>query len=201
MTEVRQEILISRIIDGDANTAEWDELTAMAERDPRLWRTVVESVRDHQAFARGMNAAAQAADRFDALSTSAHDTRGVIARIGSWSGWGVAAVVALVWVIGLGVVKDAEALTPEEHFQQYVELGQESGLVMNELSERIVLEILRDEQGGPKELMVLRGVVELVTDVGESCYLSEQDERGQNYLRPFDNTTLVGLRRRFVQID
>ncbi len=202
MTEVRQEILISRIIDGDANTAEWDELTAMAERDPRLWRTVVESIRDHQAFTRGMHAAARAADRIDALSTSAHDTRGVIARIGSWSGWGVAAVVALVWVIGLGVVPaEAEPLTPEEHFQQYVELGQASGNVLQEMPEPFVLQIRSGDDGSPKEVIFARVIVERVTNIGGRMYLTEQDAEGQNVVSPFDNTALVGLRRRIVQID
>ena len=41
MSNVDNELLVSRVIEPDATTEAWDELTAAAISDPTLWRRTV----------------------------------------------------------------------------------------------------------------------------------------------------------------
>ena len=98
MKQPREELLISKAIDGQATPGEWDELTAMAGDDPMLWCRVAETLRECSSFARAVNAFAGAADAIELpadesspgrLAWTSRDTAG--RRFGAWGGWAVAA--------------------------------------------------------------------------------------------------------------
>ena len=62
MNNEHKELLVSRVIEPDATSAQWDELTAAAEADPDLWQRTVQTLRDKQAISRAVNASVAIAD-------------------------------------------------------------------------------------------------------------------------------------------
>ncbi len=108
MSNEHNELLVSRVIEPDATSAQWDELAAAAEADPELWRKTVKTLRDHQALARAVNLSVVIAD--DVSSLQVHQSGRNVEldssplgrpQLSRWSGWAVAALVALAWVSGL----------------------------------------------------------------------------------------------------
>ena len=51
MTDLTPELLMSKVVDGDATEREWQDFIARAEAEPALWREAVETHRDHAALA------------------------------------------------------------------------------------------------------------------------------------------------------
>ena len=75
MTEAREHILISHLIDGEADEQEWREFELLADAQPQLWRDLVLSQRDQAGLARAM---AQAATVADAVQVNAHGSGATI---------------------------------------------------------------------------------------------------------------------------
>ncbi len=108
MSNEHNELLVSRVIEPDATSAQWDELTAAAETDPELWRTTVMTLRDQRAITRAVNLSVAIAE--DVSSLQVHQSGRNVEidssalrrpQLSRWSGWAVAALVALAWVSGL----------------------------------------------------------------------------------------------------
>ncbi len=201
MNQLRDERLISRIIDGDATAGEWDELTALAADDPETWRRLADGLRDNRAFARAVNAAAKLADTIE-LPRSA-DAAGAgrpsrpalrLGRWSGWTGWAVAAVVTLTWTTGLlrvvtttpdlrpaqpaGLVETPGRASAAELLQAYVDQGRQEDFVIAEIPEKVLLETrpLKDGQG--YELLYLRQILERKT-VPDLYQVNSQDEMGR----------------------
>ena len=106
MNTISDETLVSRVIDGEESPGEWDELTARALRDPHLWRTLAETLRDHASFARGVNATVGTAEAIEppdrvmrtAFPHAKKHSRSALS-FGAWWGWAVAALVILTWTV------------------------------------------------------------------------------------------------------
>ena len=121
MNDSRHDLLISRIAEGDAARRDWDELAALAEADPSLWRGLAEAQRDQAELLRVMERASAIADRVGAGAVAeeneARDRAVPIVHVkrrpvehapedpqpyrlvGPWAGWAVAALIMLAWVI------------------------------------------------------------------------------------------------------
>lgn len=197
MNESRMDILISHVIDGDATDSQWNELAVLAEKNPGIWRDLAESQRDQLVLSRAMNAAVEIAEDVSApieqieLLRQEEPRHRHVSRAGAWSGWAVAAVIALAAFsnrMGMNMngspnpsVQTAGFLTPDAAFDEYLRLGQESGDVVGEIPTRVIVSSEKNPSGQGYELICLRQVmIRLkVTDLYE---IAGRDELGQPML-------------------
>src|SRR5262245_45409053 len=102
-TESREQLVISRVIDGDASEQDWLDLESFAQREPRIWRELAEAQRDHAALMRGVSAALALADSTPLPSQREAFMQGGrpaqfqqrLRQLSTWAGWAVAAVIVL----------------------------------------------------------------------------------------------------------
>lgn len=207
MNEHRDDILISRVIDGDATAGEWDELTALAAADPSVWRNLALSLREDKVLTRAMNMDVAVADSIEMPGTGERPAAlielrepgrhpAVLARLGGWSGWGIAAVLAIAVVTGMlsptpidpgletGSNK-AQILSAADLLQAYLDQGRQEDLVIAEVPERVLIETRPVEAGGGYELLYLRQILER-TVVPDLYRFYGQDEMGRPTLVRYD---------------
>ncbi len=194
MNEHRDDILISRVIDGDATTGEWDELTALAAADPSVWRNLALSLREDKALIRAVNIDVAVADAIELREPGRHPA--VRARLGGWSGWVIAAMLGIAVVTrmlspaptesGLEAVSNrAQFLSASDLLQAYLDQGRQEDLVIAEVPERVLIETRPVEAGGGYELIYLRQILER-TVVPDLYRFYGQDEMGRPTLVRYD---------------
>lgn len=190
-TEV--ELLISRLADEDATIDEWRRFRALADASMPLERNVWRELGVAAAEARAIRAA------FDHVADSpskplTKPRSNVLARIGAFGGWGIAAAIAIVWigsilpsaprptdqVAGTETASFIPVETVDDAIAAYLELGRESGRVVGEDPSRKV--ITRVPQGDVTVVFVQRSFIERqeVRDVGRILYT----DGGQPILYP-----------------
>ncbi|MDX9912682.1 MAG: hypothetical protein RBS39_12705 [Phycisphaerales bacterium] len=196
MTGVDRDILISRVIDGEATPEDWTALRAMAERDASIWSDLVAAQQDHAELCAIVSRAADAAEHVDVPVLEHMSERVALRtrRVGAWMGWAAAAAIALTWagmggfltrparvgadgadvagVPGAGLV---DALTPDQALAQYYKAGQAEGRVLGELPERVVLEAVPTADGRV-EVRFVRQIVERA--IVHDLYRVGEDEAG-----------------------
>lgn len=194
MTTTDLDILISRVVDQEATDADWSALHALAAQDALVWRRLAQAQRDHAKLTADIDAALACADRVDVPSHE-HFSESLTERVRvvlTWSGWAVAAAVALAWlgVIDLGVstrTANPNATTagvvpaflrdnPQEALNVYMEEGRRQGFVLGEADHR-VLDILVDEEGTGQAVIYLRQIIE-IKDTPQ-LYMHPKDELGR----------------------
>jgi hypothetical protein len=205
-------VLISRVAAGVGDERDWRALTALAADHPAAWQEL--AIAQHQeASLRQMLADAVAvADRVEAPvhllndHGAARTNRGerthepaafVFARRSAWSGWAVAALIALAFVAqfagpwrqsqnpagtgGGGPAASSNAglgpMSAFDSFQNYLTRGQEEGAVIGELP-KVLVESRPAPNGAGLEVLYLRQILErtIINDVYE---LNGRDETGQ----------------------
>lgn len=197
--------LISRVVDGQSGGAAWDELVMTAQADPQLWRALAEAQHDQTVLARGVEeaiAVAEAVEAPPAVPEGADDEASpVIARIGSWSGWAVAALVCLVWATvapratapsGEAGIIPAQAnvmpVSAAEAFQAYLDKGRQERWVIGEMPTRVLVESWPVVGGHGYEVLYLRQVLER-TVVPDLYRFDGRDERGVATLVRLEHVT------------
>ena len=184
--------LISRAVSDDGGARDWDDLVALAEADPALWREVAEGHHDDVVLRRAMSPAAHLADSTPLPASAprraaAPPWRGPARWISAGGGWLVAALVALAWTIHLGATDPRDGAssrarvlpiaTAADAFQTYLDMGRQERLVVGEIPTRILVESRRAPAGEGYELLYIRQVLER-TVVGDLYQFSGQDEQG-----------------------
>ena len=198
MNEARVDSLISHVIDGDATDTQWNELVASAEKNPGIWRDLAESQRDQLVLSRAMNAAVEIVEDVSApieqiellRQREATGTRHM-SRASSWSGWAVAAIIALAAFsnrMGMNMngspnpnVIPADFLTPDAAFDEYLRLGQESGEVVGEIPTRVIVSSEKNSSGQGYDLICLRQVM-IRLKVNDLYEIAGRDDQGQPML-------------------
>ncbi len=201
MSNEREQLLVSRVIEPDATSEEWDELTAAAEADPQLWRRTVETLRDQQAITRAVNASVAIAQGVSSRPVSQPGRHVEVDRsplgrpqLFRWSGWAVAAIVALAWVSGLSNVRSngmmnagfvPVTLTAAEHLENYYTQGRREGRVFDEVPEKIFVQSRPSPTGDGVEVIFIRQILERTTLPSLYHYQGE-DESGRPTLVRFE---------------
>jgi hypothetical protein len=177
-----RDMLISRVIDAEASGEDWRAFRAAAETDPSIWRDLAEAQEQHESLCEAFRVSARVADSVE-LPELIGDTRPFQHRldmVGRWGGWAAAAAVLLVWATGFqGAVPAAgpgvqsagllpgtplAEATPDQALDRYLAAGRDSGLVVGEVPDRLVIETVPREDG-TIEVVYLRQFVERrVTD-------------------------------------
>jgi len=190
MTLTREDILISRIVDGAADPADWDEIQRLADADPDTLRRLAEAQRRESALHTALGAVLNAADQAELPDAHSHAVYSFRTRLMSWSGWAAAAVVGLAWLTATGVINRGQSTGPiaglpvagstDAALEQYQMLGYAEGRVLGELPLVLIQSSRLDD--GRAEVTYLRRVLErrTVTDVYEPGI----DAEGQPTLVP-----------------
>ena len=115
-----------------------------------------------------------------------------------WSGWAVAALVALAWVSGLSKVQptgngfgagfDPSTLTAAEHLENYKTQGRREGRVFDEVPEKILVQTRPSPTGDGVEIIFIRQILERMTLPDLYQYQGE-DESGRPTLVRFNQHT------------
>jgi hypothetical protein len=196
----RIDLLISRVVDGEATPAEWTEFEARATHEPRLWRDLAQSQRHAAAMRTALTAAGAVADRIT-LPASAEmqpPTHLRLNRLGAWTGWAAAAIIMIIAAIeyrtptpagpgqmsGLGTTLVNDRTTSAaDAWKDYLTLGKEDGTVLGEMPGRVLVESRPVPQGEGFEVIFIRQVMErrVVPDLYQ---VSGLDETGQPTLTP-----------------
>ena len=203
MSNENEQLMVSRVIEPDATSEQWDELTAAASSNPTLWRRTAEALRDHQAMTRAVNGSIAIADD---VSTTARTSRRVHRlavdsapserrQLLRWSGWAVAALVALAWVSGLSNVQPtgngyqagigSQVLSAADLLDRYLVQGRREGRVFDEVPEKIFVQSRPSPTGDAVEVIFIRQILERTTMPGLYHYQGE-DELGRPTFVPFE---------------
>lgn len=189
--DTERDVLIGRVIDGEASPADWDSLRAMAGEDPTVWTDLRRTQRQHELLCAAIGQSISVADGVEldhALSNPAPMVRR-LELVGRYGGWAAAACLALLWglgiepgdttgrgqVAGIGPVAVRPA-GPDEAFEQYLVAGREAGTVIDEVPDRVVVQATPLEDGRRVEVLYLRQILE--REVVDQVYRMTQDETG-----------------------
>lgn len=165
------ERLMSRLAEGAGDEQDWARWSDTAGNDAARWRELAEMQRDHAMVQRTMQRVAATADRIGLPAGSAQAP--AVLRISAWSGWSIAAMIALaslVWHFAQTNTTDptqpsdvttVSDMSASEAFDAYLARGRDEGLVVDELPTRVLVTARALEEGG-YELLYLRQVLERV---------------------------------------
>ena len=208
-----RDTLLTRIIDAEASAEDWAAFRAFAADEPEVWSELAEMQRQHDVLAGGLREAIAIADSIE-LPVHEHESVRPVARIGavmqngwSWGGWLAAAALLLAFTVGLprgvgvvggmpGTAPGTQAAgfslgTPEEALDRYIDLGKQSGAVVGQSPDFIVLESTPLADGGGYEVVYLRQLIERreVRDL----YRLGTDELGNTVRVPVEAGKALGV--------
>lgn len=190
----REDILIGRVVDGEASPSDWGELEHLARGDTGLWQRLAQSQRAHARLERAVEDRIAVAELIE-LPEPPGVLASFRARWQSWSGWAAAAAVAIAWLgAGRGPAMNAPTgpasqgaaiagLSLDDALQQYIERGRRDGRVLREMPAQYVDS--RDlGQGKGREVIFVRQILERmpVTDVHVARVV--KDEHGEERIVP-----------------
>lgn len=195
------DLLMSRVVDGEASTEEWLRLTTIANAQPSLWRDIAEAQREHAVLQAHVGHAGAIADRVDLetddmVDGAGIDQHGPLRRM-AWSGWAVAALIGVAASVQVfrpatplnnaTTVTNAQAGLPNPipaiqnaraALDTYLDLGRESGDVIAELPTKTLVETRPAPDGNGYELLYIRQILER-TRVPDLYEYDGQNEFGQ----------------------
>lgn len=206
-----RDVLISRIIDGVATSNDWNIFRAVAAHDPSIWSELAGTQRMHQTLSETVEHHVSIADAIELPGGLINDQpmRAKMDFVSRWGGWAAAAAILLVWffgkpvmmsqpmdstnqpavagIPGMGVsLKNAQ---PNQAFDQYLSSGLNSGQVIGEMPERIVIET-RPMADGTIEVLYLRQIIE--RQIIDHAYREVQNETGQVIPVPVQLSPTIG---------
>jgi len=173
------ELLISRIADGEAGDADWAAFSALAAERPAAWRELAQAQRDHAAMSVAVGVALHAAEGVDLPSREAAERFigrrnapthiRTWSRMGAWGGWAVAALVAIAaWGGHLGMQNNTNSTpaglitvnSPDDAVKAYLKMGAQSGRVVGELPNRLLVDSRPAAEGEGFEVIYIRQFIE-----------------------------------------
>lgn len=173
-----RDLLISRVVDARASASDWVELDLLGASDPGVWRELAQAQRDKQLLDEAVERSIACAEHVDlprGVRSHVPGRRPAGGRMLAWAGWGAAAALALVvWSGGrpaTGPVQtagpsmippftQASSVTPDEALGQYLERGRETGRVVRQLPEFVMIDSAPAPDGSGYDVLYLRQIVE-----------------------------------------
>lgn len=177
---VDRDVLISRVIDGEASPEDWRELRALARVDQALWGDLA-TAQEHATLLRS---ALGAEIERASVALPGHHASPAGQRVIRWGGWAVAAMVAIAFVAvrhdgapaepgqmsagpGVPIQHVSAPMTPDEALDAYIREGRATGRVLDSNPRIVVIESQVDPSGRGVEVIYLRQIMErtVVEDV------------------------------------
>lgn len=198
MTGVDRDILITRVLDGEATPEDWAAFRAMAALDQAVWADLADAQQDRADLASAVAEAIAVADSVEA-PVQRHAGERLHARFrtgAAWLGWVAAATVAVAGFTGnlgtplpgstVGGTQQAGLFpisSPEDAMKLYLDKGQEAGSVIGELPDRVLLSSAPVADGDGYTVVFLRQIVE--RQRVDTLYQFGENEVGQTVAVPF----------------
>lgn len=199
MMDERTDILISRVVDGVASSADLTELEGLASSRPGVWRELAMAQRDQALLSQEMARSISLADVVG-LPKEIETHREAISpasrwkKAGVWGGWAAAAVMALAFVDGrtqnntnqaslipsMSVLKDG--LTADQAWELYEATGSREQRLIGVMPERVLIEATPSEDGKSVRMVFVRQLVE--TRTVDQLYQRSTSEAGERCLVP-----------------
>lgn len=194
-----REILIARVIDGEATPEDWQAIRDLATTDPALWGDLAESQSNHDQLRAAVGELVAIADAVEApiREHAAISLAQRLGLVGRWGGWAVAAAVLLAWSLGLlgvptsqdnihaGLGPDIQpAQSPDQALDSYLEQGKAVGRVVRQEPGLVILDTKPINDGKNIEILYLRQIVERA--VVDNLYRVSRDESGRLVPMPVD---------------
>lgn len=194
-----RDVLISRVVDGVAGPSDWVEIDLISAGDQNVWREIAQAQRDKQLLDFAVARATATADRVD-LPEPAPLVIIRRARMGAvqWAGWAAAAVLAVAMVIvpnwnaapntntaglnNLIPTFDQPPTSPDAALDNYLTRGRETGRVVRQLPDFVVLDSAPAADGNGYDVIYLRQIVERARVDSLSRY--KVDESGRKVPLP-----------------
>jgi hypothetical protein len=197
----RRDVLIGRVVDGEATSQDWAEIRELAGDDQSVFAEIADLQDLRRDTIEIVDEAGDIADTVE-LPLYMHPKTSPAGRLkfaGVWGGWAMAAMVAVAWSIGLrpgdpllvgnmnsgtqtGSLGGTVIQTAGDALQQYLDLGKESGEVVGELPSGIVLEKTALADGSGYEVLYIRPIIERT--VVYNVFREVQGESGQMQIVP-----------------
>jgi len=183
----QEDVLITRVLDGEASSADWSGLESLAQADPAVWKRLAETLRAQAALTRGAGEILETAGGVEAPAP------GPGARPGlrpwwTWSGWAAALILGFFWALG---PHHSPAPLPEKAFLQASQPASHAvpgkATLVGEFP-RVMVDSQRTPRGDRYEVTYLRRLLEKV--VVDDLYQINPDEWGEPRAVP-----VVGLPR------
>lgn len=198
-TNPDREILIARVIDGEATPEDWQTIRTLAASDPTLWGDLAESQSNHDQLRAAVGELVAIADSIEApiREHAAVSLAQRLGLVGRWGGWAVAAAVLLAWSVGLlgtpsgtdslhaGLGPDLQPIqSPDQALDTYLEQGKAVGRVVRQKPGLVILDTNPINDGKDLEIIYLRQIVERA--VVDNLYRVSRDESGRLVPIPVD---------------
>lgn len=200
------DVLISRVVDGQAVERDMQVFRGLAQRVPDAWEQLALAQREHTALSAIVAQAELASERVELpsregaarfLGAERFDEHRSArwSQVRAWGGWAAAAVVGLAWFTGgvggfqsplvpQGASKATivptgwQINTPEDAVQAYLKVGAEQGKVLGEAPGRVKIDQRPTPDGKGIEVTYLRQFIERVT-VQDMFQTPAADESGR----------------------
>lgn len=205
----REDILIGRVVDGEATPSDWGELEHMSRADAALWQRLAHSQRAHARLERAVEDEIAVAELVE-LPEPVNVIASFRSRWQLWGGWAVAAGLALAWLgAGNGPVMlrtptgggpanpDTASLVQasgslDDMLAQYIDKGRQNDRVVNVMPLQLI-GTRELEPGKGTEVLFGRTIVErmIVTDLRPLRVLTDESGKahqviGSQPIRPED---------------
>ena len=193
---VDRDVLVSRVVDGQASGEDWAALKQLAECEPGIWDELeaFQSMHSAMCVAVDVELARCAAVNLDAPEHEVFHQRVRMAR--TWGGWLIAAAVLLTWSLNLPMQPSSNMTStssigpdlgssfvrvdePVDALRAYVDRGREAGTVIGLVPEMQVIETKPTADGTGYEVLYTRRILE--RQRVSQVYRWTQDEFGNRY--------------------
>ncbi|MCA8962275.1 MAG: hypothetical protein KDC38_17240 [Planctomycetes bacterium] len=203
----RDEILLSRVVDGEASPADWAELELFARRDADLWQRLAAALKAEAQLRSALEARLTVADRVELDLPAMPERRARRAGASSIVGWAAAALFAALWIGSLvGVERDpateglpsgvaentyAPPADADAALDQYLDLARREGRWVGELPQ-LVVDTRTSPDEPAMEVLYLRRFLERKTV--DDFYQVDRNEQGAHVVTPvsFQNLPRTG---------
>lgn len=186
----REDVLIGRVVDGEASSADWEALERIALSEPGVWERLGRAQRVHARLEREVEDAIAIAELSE-LPRMHVASYSLSSRIRQYAGWAVAAVIGVAFLGTMGVIKTDRvgpvgnaasfgpaSWTADEALERYLNKGKEQGVVVDEMPAKLV-DARVSVDGRTKEVIFVRQIVERRSLSDLSVLSIEIDENGR----------------------
>jgi len=190
----REDVLIGRVVDGEASASDWEALERLAQTEPGLWERLGRAQRVHARLEREVEDAIAIAELTE-LPRAHIAGYSLASRIRQYSGWAVAAVLGVAFLGTMGVINNRSpgvgnnasigpaSWTADQALQRYLDKGKEQGVVVEELPAKLFDARVLDD-GHTKEVIFVRQIIERRNLSDLSVLRIEIDENGRERVFP-----------------
>jgi len=198
----REDVIVGRIVDGEASPSDWQDLDRIAERDPAVWQRLARAQRAHARLERAVEDGIAVAEFVELPLREHHAMFDFVTRVRAYGGWAVAAVLALALLgsysplqrnlNGPGSVTAGYTLldqaTTDQAYQRYVNAGRDSGRVVDTLPS-VLIEAggLGTPEGG--DVLIVRRIVERMPAKDMAFFTVEPNEFSEPTFVPLEVRT------------